>query len=481
MTSRMSQRTNMPAQVSSFIGRERELQEIARLVRLQRFITFTGSGGTGKTRLAMQAAAAELDQFADGVWLIELAPLSLPQFVIGIIAKAVGASEVSAESPLETLATFLEPKRMLLIFDNCEHLLAECSRLAAYLLGHCPSVVIFATSREPLAISGEWVVRVPPLALPDASVHEDWEHVLDYDGIRLFVERARAAEPSFRPSSVTAPSVVEICCRLDGIPLALELGRRARARTGSRLPEYAAGRSLQFVDEHRPGDRATSAHTSRAGGLEPQSSRRSRTGAATAGLHLQWEFCPGGGRGRLCIRAAQLAATTDTIIRDLARLVDKSLVQLDHETGRYRLLETIRLYGLDRLAEAGETDTMSHRHFAYYLRLVEDGAVHIGGPGEEEWFTRLDQDHDNVRAALHWAIRSVRTEDAAHLALGLWKFWHARTYQPEGLRWLEQIQALDATCSLAPDLRPRLLNALGAMAERAHSFDRARAYHATAR
>ena len=213
-------RHNLPAQVSSFIGRSPELEELSRLLRQHRLVTLTGAGGAGKTRLALHAVTSEVDGFRDGVWLVELAPLTAPELVVGAIARVVGAPIAQAESPLDALGRFLSGKRLLLVLDNCEHLLSECDRVVGSLLARCPAITVLTTSREPLAIAGEVVLRVPPLSLPvlPGQKHPlDVEQLLDYDAVHLFVERACAAEPSFRLSHVTAKSVVEICQRLDGI------------------------------------------------------------------------------------------------------------------------------------------------------------------------------------------------------------------------------------------------------------------------
>lgn len=484
MTSLRSRSNNLPAQVSSFIGRERELEEIARLLHLHRLVTLTGPGGTGKTRLAFQAVAASLDEFNDGAWLVELAPLTTAEFVIGAIAKVVGAPETSADSPLDSLGSFLREKRLLLVLDNCEHVLGECAHVGAYLLAHCPSLVVFATSREPLTIVGEVILRVPPLGLPEPSQPVDWQRLLDYDGVRLFVERAHAAEPSFQFSSVTAAGVAEICRQLDGIPLALELAAvRVRgmgvAYLGARLGDRF--RLLQGGNRSREPRQQTllalvdwsfSLLTDR----ERVVLRRVCVFNGSFSAEAAETFCAGAYDNA----AGQATVSAAAALDDVTRLVDKSLIQLDHETGRYRLLETIRLYGLDKLAEAGEVNHLSRQHFVYFLRLAEEGASYIGGPAEEGWFTTLEQEHDNIRAALAWAIRAGRADEAARLALGVWKFWQARTMQREGIRWIEQILALEETNQLPADLRPLLLNAFGVLAQRLHYFDRARACHAEA-
>ncbi len=477
-------RSNLPAHISSFIGREGELADIARLAREHRLITLTGPGGSGKTRLALRAATAALDQFPDGVWLVELAPLAGPELVIETIAKVVRAPETAEQAPLDHLGTLLGARRLLLVLDNCEHLLDECARAATYLLMNCPSLVVLVTSREPLGIGGEWVLRVPPLRLPGLEGPLDVERLLDHDGIRLFVERARAAEPSFRLTDVTAPSVVEICRKLDGMPLALELAARRVRGMGV---AYLAARLDDRFRLLTTGDRAS----------EP----RQRT------LHamVDWSYSLLSERERVITRrlgtfvgdfsleAAEAVCvdvemdaqghspiTAESMLDALTRLVDKSLVQFDQDTALFRLLETIRLYCLDRMAEAGETNYVNRQRFVHYLQRAEEGAALIGGPGEGAWFVQIEREHDNFRMALSWAIQAERTDEAARLALGIWKFWHTRTYQREGLRWLQQILALDSENPLPHSLRPQLFNALGVLAHSSGRFAEAEAYHTEA-
>lgn len=494
--------SNLPAPISSFIGRAVELEEIARLLRRHRLVTLTGSGGVGKTRLALCAAteasvevgAAE-SRFSHGVWLVELAPISQPELVVETIAKVAAseAREDGEQPPLERLAAALARKQMLLVLDNCEHLLGECAHVAARLLARCPALTLLATSREPLAISGETMLRVAPLTLPTATEaataadglsvdrQMDHERLLDSDAVRLFCERARAAEPSFRLSDATAPAVIEICQRLDGIPLALELAAmRVRGMGVAYLADHLGDRfRLLAAGAHaaEPRQQTLNATVEWSYSLLTE---RERATLRRLGVFVG-DFSPEAAEAVCAASAADSESPVEESVFDhLTRLVDKSLVQFDQETGRYRLLETIRLFCARQLEIAGETQYAQRQHFVYYLQLVEDGAPLLGGPGQEGWFTRIEQEHDNHRAALGWALGAGRTDEAARLALGLWRFWRARTYQREGLRWLEQILALDATYPAPEALRPRLLLALGVLAHAAGAFDRATAFHTEA-
>ncbi|HEX5440007.1 MAG TPA: tetratricopeptide repeat protein, partial [Ktedonobacterales bacterium] len=490
MSSLLSRTNNLPAGVSSFIGRERELGELSGLLQRHRLVMLTGAGGTGKTRLALEAAAAEIDRFPDGVWLVELAPLITSELVAETIAKVLlipAIPRTADSSPLDRLCAFLRTKRLLLVLDNCEHVIVACAQIVASLLARCPNVSLLATSREPLGIAGEWIQRVPPLELPELAQSvspDDYEQWLRYDAIRLFVERAQAAEPSFRLTAVNAAPVVEICRRLDGIPLALEL---AAVRVRGMGVAYLGARLDDRFQLLTGGDRTIAPHQqalhtsldwSHALLSEPERVVARRLGifVGTFPLEAAEAVCA----GEYNTRDEQALIQRDAVLDCLIQLVNKSLVQLDQDSGRYRLLETIHLYALERLNEAGETSDAHRQHFAYYLHLAEDGVVLVGGAEQEGWFARIEQEHDNFRAALAWAIDAGQVDDAARLALAMWRFWHLRTYQREGLRWLEQILALDATHPLPDALRPRLFNALGVLAHRAGRFDRATRYHAKA-
>ncbi|HEY1391426.1 MAG TPA: LuxR C-terminal-related transcriptional regulator [Ktedonobacterales bacterium] len=490
MSSLLSRTNNLPADVSSFIGREHELGELSHLLRQHRLVMLIGAGGTGKTRLALQAAAAETGRFADGVWLIELAPLSAPELVLETIGKVLAVPLIpstAGASPLDRLCAFLRSKQLLLVLDNCEHVIATCAQIVASLLARCPDVRVLATSREPLGIAGEWIQRVPPLKLPDPSQAvnpEDHEQWLRFDAIRLFVERAQAAEPSFRLTSVNVASVMDICRRLDGIPLALELAAvRVRglgvAYLGARLDDRFR---LLTGGDRTMAPHQQALHTSLDWSYsllsEPERVVLRRLGIVVGSFSL--EAAEAVCAGEYATQGERAMIVRDTISEHVQQLVNKSLIQLDHESSRYRLLETIRLYAMERLDEAGETSDIRRQHFEDYLRLAESGVSFIGTTDQDAWFTLVEQEHDNFRAALSWAIGAREVDGAARMALALWRFWHFRTYQREGLRWLEQILALDATHPLPDVLRPRLFNALGVLAHRAARFDRATRYHAEA-
>ena len=485
MTSeRSTRRHNLPAPVSSFIGREQELREIGQRLGENRLITLTGTGGTGKTRLALQAATNELDHFSDGVWLIDLAPLMASELVLETIAKVLTLPEAPDPAPIERLAAYLEARHLLLVLDNCEHVIEECARIGAYLLVRCPRLALLATSREPLAINGEVVLRVPALNLPNEAELVNRASLLHYDALRLFVERARAADLLFRLTDGNARVVAEICRRLDGIPLALEL---AAVRVRGMGMAALAKRLDQRFQLLTGGDRSTLPRQQTLHAMidwsyrllpEPEQVVLRRLGIFVGAFSLEAveSICA----GAYSSQNSPEIITPETILPHQLQLVNKSLVQFYQESGHYRLLETIRIFSLERLAEAGETPALRRQHFAWYLQLAEHAAPCLSGPQQETWFARLEMENENMRAALTWVLDSGRSEEAARLALAVWRFWHTRTYQREGLRWLERILALDAVAPLPPALRPRLLNALGVLCHSLRQFDRATSYHTEA-
>jgi predicted ATPase/DNA-binding CsgD family transcriptional regulator len=441
---------NLPASVSSFIGREQELRELRQRLRENRLITLTGTGGTGKTRLALEAAAGEVDHFADGVWLVEFAGLSTPDLVVQTIAKVLALPEAPELAPIEQLGAFLKTKHLLLVLDNCEHLIEECVRITAALLARCPRLVVLATSREPLAIGGEAVLYVPPLRLPDPTQPAAWASLLGYDAVRLFVERAHAVEPSFQLTASNAPAVVEICRRLDGIPLALEL---ASARVSVLTAQEIAARLNDRFDLLTSGQRS---------GLAPRHQ--------TLRAAIDWSYTLLTPEEQMLLsRLAVFAAgfTLDTaeavcagegisegrLLDVLASLVGKSLVTAETTSraqARYRLLETIREYALEKLDVAGDLARLRDRHLELFLARAEAAAPKLLDSYQQLWLNWLEGEHDNIRAALAWALEAGRIEAGLRLAIALMGFWEIRGYVHEGLAWFERLFAqADEGISLA--------------------------------
>jgi predicted ATPase/class 3 adenylate cyclase len=452
--------TNLRPQATSFVGREREQADLGRLLATSRLVTLVGVGGTGKTRLELQVAGEALERYRDGAWLVELAPLSDPELVDGEIGRTLGVQPQPGRAPIESVLDYLRAKELLLLLDNCEHLIEAAATSAERLLGGCPTVRLLASSREPLGVEGEVVFAVPSLALPpaehgavpsaadDAAAAEaELAAVADAEAVRLFVDRARATLPDFTLDASNVRAVVEICRRLDGIPLALELAAarvnvlspaeiaqglndRFRLLTGGRRTAVPRQRTLQglidwswdLLDE--PDQRLLRRLAVFAGGW---------TLDAAAAVTADEEAAPDG-----AVPPAARLATLDS----LSRLVDRSLVVVEHAGAtRYRMLETIRQYAADKLAASGETIAIRDRHLALLRQLAHDAEPGLEGPDMLAWLERLDTELDNVRAALDWAFESDPMA-ALEMCVGLGPYWRSRLIGGEGVDRMAQAAAL---------------------------------------
>jgi predicted ATPase/class 3 adenylate cyclase len=434
---------NLPIQLTSFIGREREMMEVKRLLTNTRLLTLTGAGGFGKTRLSVQVAADLLDAFADGVWLVELAPLTDPTLVPQTVASVLGVREEPMRSLLAILTSYLRTKNLLLILDNCEHLIEACARLADVLLRACPNLRILATSREALGIPGETTWLVPSLSLPDRqyrpSVGADFVTTLtQYEAVQLFIDRAVAVLPTFTITNQNAPAVAQICHRLDGIPLAIELAAvRVKVLSVEQIARRLDDRFYLLKGGSRtalPRQQTLQAAIDWSYNLlaEPErmSFRRLSVFAGDWTLEAAEAICEG------------KDVKEREVLGLLSRLVDKSLVIADELGGerRYRLLETIRQYARDKLLESGETESVCDCHIDFFLGLAEEAEPKLLGREQIIWFERLEVEHDNIRAALQ---RSQETESSLEkglrLAGAMWRFWEVRSYLSEGRERLTAI------------------------------------------
>jgi predicted ATPase/class 3 adenylate cyclase len=421
---------NLPVQLTSFIGREKEIGEVKRLLNEKRLVTLTGSGGTGKTRLALQTAADLLDSFPNGAWLVELAPLSDPDLVPQAVASALGVREQPGRSMQDTLTDYLREKKLLLILDNCEHLIEACAVLADMLLHACPGLKILATSREALGIAGEVPFRVPSLSTPDTGHLPPIPTLLQYEAVRLFSERAATVFPSFTVTDDNASALSRVCRRLDGIPLAIEL---AAARVRMLSVEQIAAR---LDDCFR---------------ILTGGSRTALPRLQTLRALIDWSYDLLSESERLLLRrlsvfaggwlleAAEAVCADEVAGMDvlglLTQLVNKSLVVVDYEQeqdARYRLLETVRQYACEKLAETGEGERVRTRHLAYFLQFAEEASPHLFRTEQLDWLRRLEMEHDNLRAALEWALDGAEDkppgppEAGLRLANALFRFWLMR-------------------------------------------------------
>ncbi|MEY2568887.1 MAG: hypothetical protein QOE35_3416 [Actinomycetota bacterium] len=428
---------NLPAQLTTFIGREDEIAALRKAFADQRLVTITGSGGCGKTRLALQVAAQVLDDHPDGTWWVDLAPVADPGLVATTVANALGIREVPGERAETTVARLLASRRCLVILDNCEHLIDACAALAHTLLVSCPGVVVVATSREPLGVDGEITWRLPSLTVPSDDVAL---HALDeYEAVRLFVDRAVRARPTFALTADTAPAVVQICRRLDGIPLAIELAAaRARALSPTRIAEALDERFRLLAGGARtamPRQRTLEASVGWSYTLLDEHQRRLfgrlSVFAGTFALDSAEAVCSGDGLDAY------------EVFDLLLQLVDRSLVQVD-EGDRYRLLETVRQYGRLKLVEAGESDDVRARHLEHFTDLVERAQSLVESGGTAEWLDRLERDFDNIRGALEWSLAAGRAADGLRLATAWPERWAFSGRIPEGLTVIQGLMGAAA-------------------------------------
>lgn len=420
---------NLPVQASSFIGRDAELAAISQLIRISRLVTLTGAGGSGKTRLALQAAAELLDSSGDGVWFADLAPVTHPGLVAGTVASVLSIQPESGRPMADTLTEAIGQRSLLIVLDNCEQVIDACAKLADTLLRACSHLALLATSREPLGIDGEHVYRVPPLAI--AGPDDDVAAVGGSEAVRLLAERAEQAGAPLTLDERTAPVISRITRRLDGIPLAIELAA-ARLR-GISVTELDARLDQRFA-LLTGGSRAAPA--------------RQQTLLAMIGW--SWDLLTGAERDLLarlsvfrggfdltaCEAVSASAGDAAMQVLDLlGSLVDKSMVQFDDTAGpgRYRLLETVREFTAQRLAEHGPMAVHNTRlaHLRYYLALAETAAPQLIGPDQAQWLDRLDTELANLRAAIAFSLTQLDPESGLRLAAALRFFWKTRGHTSE--------------------------------------------------
>jgi len=465
---------NLPQPLTSFIGRQQEIEAIQSLLAKTSLLTLAGTGGCGKTRLALRIGADLLDAYPDGVWLVELAPLSDPSLVPQAVAAALGVNEEPGRPISLTLRDTLQPRRALLLLDNCEHLLAPCAALAETLLQNCPDLQMLTTSREPLRIGGEVVYRVPSLFAPDPARLPQEEKELaaivsEFDSVRLFMERARFQRPDLVLNRDNAPVITSICYRLDGIPLAIEL---AAARV----------RALSIEQIHVRLDDCFR--------LLSSGSRTALPRQQTLKAALDWSYELLTEPERLLLArlavfaggwtleaAEEITGESEDVLSLLADLVDKSLVAYETEYGqpRYRLLETIRQYSLEKLKESGQWEQLCARHRDYFLAYAERAEPSLYGERQKEWLDRLEREHDNLRAALTFC-RQTRSQAQAGLRLAgaLAEFWDIRGHYSEGREHLQAVLAAEADYLQTPEMAKALYGA-GSLAWRQCDFAAARA------
>ncbi len=451
-------KNNLPQHLTPLIGREAELAEVKSLLETTSLLTLVGAGGMGKTRFSLEVAAALLDRFKDGVWFIELAPVGDPALVIRTAAEVLGVHEEAGRPLLDTFLEFLRRRNLLLVLDNCEHLVEGCARFAAAALRASSGLRILASSREALDIAGELAWRMPPLPTPDAAARESGDLLLQYSAVRLFVTRASFASPSFRLTAENSVAVARICRQLDGIPLALEL---AAARVKALRVEQIAERLDDRFQLLTSGNRTA---------LPRQQTLRSA---------IDWSYDLLNDSERVLLRRLSVFAggwtlesaeavcagesiESGDVLDLLTRLVDKSLVVPDDKAAepRYRMLETIRQYSREKLAEANEAERVGDRHLAFFTRQAEWLMPRFSGPDQVRWYAKAEVELDNLRAALEHSLSPTRVRDGMRMGKSLHRYWVARVYWREANGWLKRLLAVSGTEDGTP-LRARTLFVIG--------------------
>jgi predicted ATPase/DNA-binding CsgD family transcriptional regulator len=432
--------TNIPIELNSFVGRKRELTDVKGLLLESRMVTLTGTGGCGKTRLAIRIANALIESFADGVCFVDLASLHEPDLVSQLVSLVLGLHPIADQPLLDALQRFLQSKQLLLILDNCEHLIEACALLAQELLSTTSDLRILATSREPLGIAGETIYPISGLPWPFVTqgVEANPSELMQHDAIRLFVERARTISPNFNLTFDNFHSIIEICWRLDGLPLALELAstrvnvltvQEITSRLNKRLGLLTSGQGIGLEPRH---------HTLRTAidwsytllPVDEQILLR-RLAIFEAG-------CTFNQIEALC---TDKESTPEITLDRISSLVSKSLVvaeTIGRTQARYRLLETIREYALEKLEEAGEITQLRDHHLDFFLSQAEEAAPKLQNAYQQLWLNWIESEIDNLRAALTWSLKSGRIESGLRLATALARFWEIRGYVNEGLTWFKR-------------------------------------------
>lgn len=426
---------NLHLQLTSFVGREKELGDIKRLLQNGHLLTLIGPGGTGKTRLSLQVASEMLDQYTDGVWFVELASLLDASLVPRTTAITIGLQDEPQRPIVDMLCDYLRDKKLLLLLDNCEHVVEACAHMVNKILQAAPHVRILASSREALGIAGEVTYRVPALDFPELTILPTVEILSQYEAVKLFIDRATSAVPSFTVTNENAPAVAQICHRLDGIPLAIELA-------AAKLRVLRVDQIAQRLDDR---------FRLLTGGSRTALERHQTLRAA---IDWSYNLLPAAEQllfrrlsafvGGWTLEAAEFVCQgesfkSEDVLSLLEQLINKSLVNmnLNQAESSYSMLETIRQYANEKLMESGESDALRDRHLAYFMELAETAEPHLVRPEQLEWLAKLEADYENLRLALEWALSNPSSEPSLRLCSALGRFWVLRqSHCMEGSKWL---------------------------------------------
>jgi len=470
-----SRPNNLPVQLTALIGREKEVAAVQYLLQREdvRLATLTGPGGMGKTRLGLQVAAELSDLFADGVYFVNLAPLSDPELVVPTIAQALGLEEVSGQSLFDLVSAWLREKYLLLLLDNFEQVVDAAVHVADILVS-CPNLKVLVTSRMTLHIRGEQEFSVPPLTMPDPKRLPDLVELPQYEAVALFVSRAQATKPTFQLTASNALAIAEICVRLDGLPLAIELAATRIRLFSPQSLLVQLGQRLDLLTR---------------GALDAPARQRTLRDTIAWSYHLLDEseqqlfrriavFVGGCTLAAIEAVCAEPGDAISSVMDGVESLIDKNLLQQtaqEEEEPRLRMLETIREYGLEVLSVNGEMESTRQAHAKYYLQLAEEAKTQHDDPQQVEWLERLEREHDNLRSAMEWLFEPTRAgslfEMAYQLAAALTEFWNVRGFNSEARDFLERVLARSE--GVAVSLRAKMLDAAASFADEQGDWDRA--------
>jgi predicted ATPase/class 3 adenylate cyclase/Tfp pilus assembly protein PilF len=462
---------NLPVQLTSFIGRKNEIEKVKELLKNTHLLTLTGPGGAGKTRLSLQVGADVIDDFANGVWFVELAPIIDAVLLPQEISKELGIKEETKKTLEETLTSYLKDKEILLILDNCEHLIETCAGLTEQLLKACPKLKILATSREPMKCSGEQTHSILSLEIPDPKGEISPEQLVQYESVRLFIERALTVNRNFRVNNENAPALAEICRQLDGIPLAIEL---------------AAAR-IKVLTVEKIYDRLSNRFSLLTGGKRTAMPRQKTLKALidwsydllTEQEKILWSRLSVFNDGWILESAEEICSDDklkdDEIFDLLSLLVEKSIIIFDDENERYSILETLKHYGEERLNETNESNKIFSRYLFYFMKLSESAEPKLTGAEAQLWLDRLEEEHGNLQSAIEWSLNHEHQEEGMRLAGALGSFWDIRGYFSIGRRLLESM--LRNTKGVSKSVIGKALNCTGTLAFNQGEYQQAMKFH----